>query len=152
MRKFATMSVIAFLAGIQLPAQTYTPPRTPNGQPDLQGIWKAPSRAGYSLVTHDARHRLPAGFGFVEGGVIPYQPWAAAKQKENFANRAALDPMNKCYRPGVPRVTYVDFPFQIFQTDQYVVFVYEWTQLYRIIPLDGRPHWDDIDFWDGDSR
>ena len=139
-------------ASIDVRAQTYTAPRTPDGQPDLQGIWKAPNRAGYSLVTRSASHGLPASPGYVEGGVIPYQPSALARLRENFEKRAELDPLNKCFRPGVPRMTYVDFPFQIFQTAQYVVILYEWTQIFRIIPLDGSKHWEDIDFWNGDSR
>ena len=139
-------------AASQNTSQTYVAPRTPDGQPDLQGIWKAPNRAGYGLVTHSASHGLPAGVGVVEGDVIPYQPWAAEKQKANFASRATLDPLNKCYRPGVPRITYLDFPFQIFQAASHVVILYEWTQMFRIIPMDGSKHWDDIDFWNGDSR
>jgi hypothetical protein len=71
---------------------------------------------------------MPAGQGVVEGGEIPYQPWAAAKQKENFqkrltrptdlrTNESAGDPEAKCYLPGVPRATYMGFPFQITKSD-----------------------------------
>ena len=55
---------------------------------------------------------MPAGLGVVEGDAIPYQPAAAAKKKENSANRATLDPLHKCFLPGVPRMTYVPFPFR----------------------------------------
>ena len=133
-------------------AKTYVAPRTPDGHADLQGIWKTRNRAAQNLVTHNASPGILPGAGVVDGDAIPYQPWAAAKQKENFANRATLDPLGKCYRPGVPRLTYLDFPFQIFQTVQSVVILYEWTQMFRIIPMDGSKHWDDIDFWNGDSR
>jgi hypothetical protein len=153
MTKTLTLIAIALAAQVgAASAQTYVAPRTPDGQPDLQGIWKVRNRAAVNLVTHSASHGMPAGFGIVEGGVIPYQPWAAEKQKENFAKRAELDPLNKCFRPGVPRIAYLDLPFQIFQTAQYVVILYEWTQIFRIIPLDGSKHWEDIDFWNGDSR
>ena len=57
----------------------------------------------------------------VEGNEIPYQPWAAAKKKENFDSRATADPDAKCYLPGVPRITYMPFPFQIYQTANSVV-------------------------------
>ena len=145
--------VVAVMAQSGAPAaQTYTPPRTADGQPDLQGVWKANTRAAYNLLEHQASHGMPAGASVVDGNAIPYQPWAAAKQKENFANRATADPHGKCFKPGVPRITYLDFPFQIFQTPKYVAILYEWTQTYRVIPLDGSAHWDDIDFWMGDSR
>jgi hypothetical protein len=60
-------------------------PRMPDGRPNLQGIWQVRNRASYDLQDHVARHGMPAGRGVVDGGVIPYQPWAAAKKAENFA-------------------------------------------------------------------
>ena len=36
-------------------------PRTPEGKPDLQGIWQAHSRAAYGLEYHDSKHLMPAG-------------------------------------------------------------------------------------------
>src|SRR5882672_2346868 len=95
---------------------------------------------------------MPAGKGVVEGGEIPYQPWALAKKAENFANRATADPLNKCFMPGVPRIMYLDFPFQIFQTPGHIAMTFEWTHLYRLIYTDGSPHWKGIQFWMGDSR
>jgi hypothetical protein len=152
MRKTLLIVLFAVGAAGTAHAQNYVAPRTADGHPDLQGVWKAQTRAGYNLLDHDARHGMPAGFSVVEGGAIPYQPWAAERQKENFANRATLDPLGKCFRPGVPRINYIDFPFQIFQTARNVVILYEWTQLYRVIPIDGSAHWDGIEFWMGDSR
>lgn len=93
-----------------------------------------------------------AGRSVVEGNEIPYQPWAAAKKKENFQNRATADPLGQCYMPGVPRIMYLDLPFQIFQTPTHIGIVYEWSHIYRLIYLDGSPHQEGIDFWMGDSR
>ena len=93
-------------------------PRTAEGKPNLQGIWQVRNRAAYDLQDHPARQGMPAGKGVVEGGDIPYQSWAAAKKVENFANRQTADPLGKCYFPGVPRIMYMDFPFQIFQTSR----------------------------------
>jgi len=135
-----------------LAADQYHAPRTANGQPDLQGIWEAQSTASYNLLPHAADLGIPAGLGVVEGGEIPYTPEAAAKQKENFKNRATLDPVGKCFLPGVPRANYMPFPFQIFQTAKYVAILYEFVHAYRLIPLDGSKHPEDIDFWMGDSR
>ena len=41
------------------------------------------NRASYDLEEHVARHGMPAGRSVVQGGPIPYQPWAAMKRAEN---------------------------------------------------------------------
>ena len=84
-------------------AQAGTPstlPRTADGRPNLQGIWQVRNRASYDLQDHVARHGMPAGRGVVDGGEIPYQPWAAAKKLENFASRATADPLVNCTCPA----------------------------------------------------
>jgi hypothetical protein len=127
-------------------------PRTADGRPNLEGFWQVRNRAAYDLQDHVARHGMPAGRGVVVGGEIPYQPWAAAKRRENFAKRATEDPLGKCYMPGVPRIMYMDFPFQIFQTRDHVAITFEWTQVHRLLYTNGsKPH-DGIEFWMGDSR
>ena len=92
--------------------QAYTAPRTPDGKPDLQGMWQVLNTAAWDIQDHHARLDVPAGQGVVEGNDIPYQPWVAAKKKENFENRLTADPVRKCYLPGVPRITYLPYPFQ----------------------------------------
>src|SRR5688500_6973971 len=87
-------------------------PRTPDGKPDLQGIWQVRNRAAYGLEHHDAKHLMPAGPSVVDGGEIPYLPAAREQQRQNFENRAAADPLNSCYLPGVPRIMYMEHPFQ----------------------------------------
>ena len=59
-------------------------PRTSEGRPDLDGIWQVRNRASYDLRDHSAGYLMPAGLSVVEGGEIPYQPWAAAKQAEHL--------------------------------------------------------------------
>src|SRR4029079_2401287 len=89
----------------------------------------------------------------VEGNEIPYQPWAAARKKENLQNRAAADPETRCYLPGVPRLTYMPFPFQIVQTPRDVILLHEYVHAVRTIHVDGSPHPPDpVDLWLGDSR
>jgi hypothetical protein len=128
-------------------------PRTADGKPDLQGIWQASSSAGADLQDHAASLNMLAGRSVVAGGVIPYQPWAATKKAENFQNRQTADPLSKCYLPGVPRIMYLDFPFQIFQTPKAVTMAFEWELDYRLIYTDGTPHKAaDDDSWMGDSR
>src|SRR5262245_61898112 len=97
-------------------------PRTADGKPNLNGIWQAIGTARWNLQDHQARSgpvlelgavlAVPAGQTVVEGNDIPYQPWAAARQKENFENWLTRDPEVKCYLPGLPRATYMPYPFQ----------------------------------------
>ena len=130
----------------------YGGPRTPAGQPDLNGIWQTLNAASWDIRPHNAQDGVPAGLGVVEGGAIPYQPWAAEQQQENYANRLTDDPVRKCYLPGVPRITYMPFPFRILQTPDHVVITYEFAHAVRIIYTDGSPHPLPNDFWMGDSR
>jgi hypothetical protein len=137
------------LAVAQTPASAQAP-----SKPDLSGIWQALTTAAWDIQDHSGQSGVPAGQGIVEGNEIPYQPWAAAKKKENFEKRAELDPEGKCYMPGVPRIMYMPHPFQIFHFQDHVAIVYEYIHIHRIIHLDGSPHPDPalIDFWMGDSR
>ena len=126
-------------------------PRTAEGKPDLQGIWQVRNRASYDLEGHVARHGMPAGRSVVQGGPIPYQPWAAMKRAENAAARETADPVEGCHLPGVPRIMYMEFPFQIFQTPEHIAMTFEWSLVHRRISMNGAPP-DGIDFWMGDSR
>jgi hypothetical protein len=44
------------------------------------------------------------------------------------------------------------FPFQIFQTPQFVAIAYEYVHASRTIHMNGSKHLDGVDFWMGDSR
>src|ERR1700753_3064840 len=104
----AAIGVFLAIGAISASAQT-TSARVPraDGKPDLNGIWEALSTANWDLQDHapeagplwqtGAIGAAPAGLGVVIGNDIPYLPEAAAKKKENFANRAKLDPEAKCY-------------------------------------------------------
>ncbi|MEI9815086.1 MAG: hypothetical protein WDO18_21655 [Acidobacteriota bacterium] len=127
-------------------------PRLPDGKPNLQGIWRVNNRAASDLQDHASRYNMPAGKGVVEGGVIPYQPAAAAKKIENYKNRATADPLGKCYLPGVPRIMYMEHPFQIFQTADHVAMTFEWTQVHRLIYTSGKAPLHAFESWMGDSR
>ncbi len=127
-------------------------PRTADGRPNLQGIWQVRNTAAADLLDHSSSHGMRAGTGVVEGNEIPYQPWAKQKKAENFANRRTADPLANCYMPGVPRIMYMDYPFQIFQTRDHVAITFEWSQVFRLIYTTGAPAPEGIDFWMGDSR
>jgi hypothetical protein len=134
--------------------------RTPDGRPDLSGIWQAINTANWDIQDHNARQgpvlslgasfSVPAGQGVVEGNEIPYQPWAAARKKENAGNWLKLDPEIKCFMPGVPRATYMPFPFQISQTPTHIMMAYEFADSGRTIYMDKGPG-NDIDAWMGYS-
>jgi hypothetical protein len=127
-------------------------PRTSDGRPDLSGIWQAMNTAAWDLEPHAARPGVPAGLGVVVGGRIPYVPTALAKRDEHAANRAALDPNAKCYLPGVPRVMYMPFPFQIVQTPGLVVLLFEYVHAVRNVFMNSPHPKGPIEWWMGDSR
>jgi hypothetical protein len=128
------------------PAKAQAPaPKTADGKPDLNGIWQALNTADWDLEAHAAAEgpvamlgavfAKPPGLGVVEGDTIPYLPAAAAKKKENQANWAKLDPEIKCYLPGVPRATYLPYPFQIVQDQNSIMFAYEYANAVRVINM-----------------
>jgi hypothetical protein len=120
------------------------PRRAASAQPDLQGVWRAWNLAKYDLEDHGAKPGVPAGRGFVvdpADGRIPYQPAALEKRRQNYENTKNPDPWKnadpfvKCYLPGIPRMTYLGWPFQIIQTPESVTFVYEWAHKKRVVPI-----------------
>jgi hypothetical protein len=142
--------------------------------PDLNGVWQVLNTANYDLEAHPARAAMalrpgpygpvpakevlalgavgavPAGLGVVEGGGIPYKPEALARKRENQKNWLERDPEIKCYLPGVPRATYLPFPFQIFHSEQALLFVYEYAGATRNI-LFKDPGPAPVDSWMGQS-
>ena len=126
--------------------------RGADGKPDLSGFWQAMNTASWDIQAHAADRDVPGGPGVVEGNEIPYQPWALAKKKENYEKRASLDPGGKCYLPGVPRLNYMPFPFQIVQTADQFVLLYEYAHAVRYIFMKGEHPKGPIDWWLGDSR
>ena len=141
----ALMAAMALLCGAPASAQ-YAAARTPDGDPDLNGIWQAMGSAHWDLEDHAARHgpvealgalgAIPAGLSVVEGGTIPYQPWAAEQRAKNLENWLKLDPAVKCFMPGIPRATYMPLPFQIVQTPTKILFAYEFGGNSRVVRLD----------------
>lgn len=149
------MTVLGFTSGA-IAAQENAAiriPRTADGKPDFTGYWQVLTTANWNILDHSAEKGIPASKGIVEGNEIPYQPWAAKQQMENYKNRATADPEVKSYVPGVPRITYTPFPFQVLQTPKRVVILYEYLHASRHLRLDGSDHpAGHIDWWLGDSR
>jgi hypothetical protein len=139
------------------------------GKPDLNGVWQAIGTAYWNLEDHSASGlsdfwqlgaiaAIPAGQSVVEGGTIPYLPAAIAQRDENRAGWPKTDPEAKCYMPGIPRATYMPFPFRIVQGDGDILFVYEFASANRIVhmsdhqepPVDSWMGWSN-GRWDGDT-
>jgi hypothetical protein len=155
--------VILWLGNGPASGQAATPkiPRMAGGKPDFNGIWQSLSTANWDLQDHSAYAgpmwemgaiaAVPAGQGVVEGGSIPYLPAAAEKRKQNFANRRTADPEAKCYLPGIPRATYLSYPFQIVDSDKDILFVYEFATASRQVNM-GKPREAGSDSWMGMSN
>jgi hypothetical protein len=159
------------LAPAPAPAGTWTPALAADGQPDVQGFWDAALTGTFDLTdpkTGGARleeilsgsSRTPNPSRIVDpaDGRIPYQPWAAARQKEisehveDPTEPWHVDTQARCLPGGVPRETFHS-QFQIVQSSGYVVFLYEGNHTFRSIPLNGGPHAGGaVMLWMGDSR
>lgn len=149
-------------------------PRTPDGKPDLNGIWQvmstannnlesAPAKAAFAMVPGDfvpvpapeivamgAVGSVPASYSVVDGGTIPYKPEALAQRQANQENWLTSDPEIKCYMPGVPRATYMPHPFQIFQSQEAMFIAYSFAGAVRNIYLEN-PGEPPLDAWMGQS-
>jgi len=150
-----TSIVLVVTAAVSGRAQTpaNTMPRTADGKPDLSGVWQVMNTAAWDIQDHNAQKGVPAGLGVVVGNEIPYRPDALTKKRENYANRATADPESKCYLPGVPRIMYMPYPFQIFQAAGMITVLFEYVHATRAIYTNGTPHPPGhIDWWMGDSR
>ena len=167
MRRFVfaaitTAALLAVSAFAQAPKQAAPQkssaiPRTASGKPDLTGVWQGGStqrgsweeanggtgvggsgRDSAAPVALSSNDR-PAGR---EGA--PYQPWAAKKVLEAFNRRGIDDPTSRCLPAGIPRtVTLGLFPQQFVQTPTQIIMLYEYMNVFRVIPFASK-HPDDI--------
>jgi hypothetical protein len=164
----ATAVVAAFVLLGPSAAQQANPAKIA-GKPNLNGVWQAIGTAYWNLEDHSASAlsnfwqlgaiaAVPAGQSVVEGGTIPYLPAALTKRDENRAGWPKTDPEAKCYMPGIPRATYMPYPFRIVQGDADILFVYEFASANRIVhmanhqepPVDSWMGWSN-GHWDGDT-
>lgn len=153
-------------------AQKLDHPAKIGGRPNLNGIWQAINTAYWNLEGHSvegfpkefgmlgAIGVIPAGPSMLKGGgTIPYLPDTLKQRNENRAHWPEADPEAKCYMLGVPRVTYQNRPFQIFEGEgDDLLMVYPFAATNRVIymknheeaPVDswmGKSNGD----WDGDT-
>jgi hypothetical protein len=123
--------------------------RLPDGQPNVQGMWAAVNGSTVSLTNPISQQadfeksnvRLPSRIVDPPDGLVPYQPWAAAKQKQQSIDYAwptkpeHIDTQHRCLLSGVPRLYFIIPSFKIIQGRDTVVFVWDTYHAYRVIPL-----------------
>lgn len=131
--------------------------------PNINGVWQAMNTANWNLEPHSAAANpvadrllgaigaIPAGLGAIDGNEIPYLPAAQERLALHQANLIRHDPEAACYLPGIPRATYMPFPFQIIQgNDDDILMAYEYASANRVVHMEevGIPP---IDTWMGTS-
>jgi hypothetical protein len=169
----AVVLALSPLSRVPSAAQKSAVPRAAGGKPDLTGVWqggstergsweKANGGAGVGGSGLDpsapvvlSSNDRPAGR---EGA--PYHPWAAKKVLEAFNRRGIDDPTSLCLPAGLPRIVMLGlFPQQFIQTPTQVVILYEYMNVFRVIPLNAK-HPDDlipsymgnsVGHWEGDT-
>ena len=152
-------------------------------QPDIHGVWQAFSEMEHNLEGQSAQAAavlhpgvpngnpvphapvlalgalggVPPSQGVVVGGTIPYRPEALIQRDAFRATALARDPLVKCLMPGVPRATYMPYPFQITQGTEKIMITYGFSNAGRTIHLDevnqGVPAWmgNSVGRWEGDT-
>jgi hypothetical protein len=140
-------------------------PERINGHPNLNGIWQAVGPAHWNLEAHPAEAlddfwrlgaigAIPAGRSVVVGGRIPYLPEAVAKRDENRAGWPKTDPEAACFLPGVPRASYMPYPWEIIQGDGNIFIAYSFASANRTIHVDDPRTYEEVpvDTWMGWSN
>jgi hypothetical protein len=134
---------VALAAGLVAGEDKGAIPRMPDGRPNLQGYWNIPYTPNLAAAKGEA--------------AVPYTEAGLRAFREHDAKD---DPTSLCLYPGVPRILQSPFPLQILQTPEYVIFLFEYMRLWRVIPTDGRPHperlepsfmGDSTGWWEGDT-
>jgi hypothetical protein len=133
--------------------KAFSPSRTADGRPDMQGYWER-AFTSQDIEAHTAGFGIQAGPSLVVDTPdrrIPYQPWALELRKEMV--QRFISPLASCFPPGVPRHVIAPASHQILQMPGYVVHLLEYSHAYRIIPTAAGPHIpNSVRLWQGDSR
>jgi hypothetical protein len=176
------MTLLAAVVSVSTAAQArWTPTRTPDGQPDIQGIWvsfdstpfEAPgaptvaaTNPGVNPPAHWTDHDSPTAprrrsmVVDPPDGRIPVLPWAEARRDDDLARIGDSwvheTPWVRCITRGFPAGMFpaaYNNAHEIIQLPGVVVIVSEMIHETRIIPIDGRPRLGaGIRLWNGDSR
>jgi hypothetical protein len=154
--------------GKSAPQGGWTPPKTADGIPDIQGHWvfsyypDGTFRPGNPAASIEAYAPTPFRAGGpslivdLANGRIPYRPEVLAMKRKltdlaDHAPLASIDPNAYCSLQGVPRTNYMG-NIQVLQTSGAVTVLTEFTHMYRFILTNGQPHVSGVSTWQGDSR
>jgi hypothetical protein len=151
-KSFSTaVAAAALLAMGSVPAQAehHAAIERIDGKPNLNGVWQVMNTANWNLEPHSAAPNpvadrllgaigaIPAGLGVIDGGEIPYLPEARERLEQHRANLIRHDPEAACYLPGIPRATYMPYPFQIIQgNNDDILMAYEYASANRVINME----------------
>lgn len=161
MRRLASILALAGVALLPLAGAQAQMPRL-GDKPDLNGIWQAMNTANWNLEAHSAQKiesqwelgalfSIPAGKSVVVEGKIPYLPEALEKREQLRAEWPKSDPETYCYLPGIPRATYMPYPFQIVQGTGDILMVYSYTTSNRTVFMSNHQE-PPVDTWMGRSN
>jgi hypothetical protein len=166
MRRFTLAAILVGLAAFATAvAQSTAVPRASDGKPDLSGVWQGGStqqgsweeaNAGTGVGGSGRDNSAPVVLSSNDRPAgrepAPYQPWASEKVLEAFNRRGIDDPTARCLPAGVPRTVMLGlFPQKIVQTPKEIVMLYEYMNVFRIIPIDAKHPDDLIPSYMGDS-
>src|SRR5688572_31698147 len=140
---------------VSVPTET---PRMADGKPKLQGVYSMFGGSGRGRpggAGPGARAGGPGGGPGPQTALAPGQLPNAPTLKPGLEKYRAPAPdpkvvVSECGVTSVP-VGIGPYNFQIIQNPEYVVILYEYMHLFRVIPLDGGPHQPGPSSWMGDS-
>lgn len=122
-------------------------PKTPDGKPDLSGVWHADNGFSDNLAGR--------------GADVPMYQWAADLFKHRQETLGRDKPQLRCMPHGVPDAMLIaGLPFKIVQTPGLTIVLYEEFNQYRqvftdgrAVPVDPNPAWFgySIGRWDGET-
>jgi hypothetical protein len=124
-------------------------PRTPDGKPDLSGLWQRPYVPDMTKTNRDKSQMGMPELPFTEAGLKAWKSYDAANG----------DYTGTCLPFGLMRSMNSPDPMQIMQSPTYVALLYEQNTWFHIIPIDkahhegATPTWfgDSVGHWDGDT-
>jgi hypothetical protein len=119
-------------------------PRTPDGKPDLSGVWNYAGVLGFRGGPPPPPPGTPpqATFWNIEAGIkegLPFTPFGAALRKERMAGNSKDHPDAACLPMGYMQSHTHSQPRKLIQQPNLIVILYEANAGTRQIFLDGRP-------------
>jgi hypothetical protein len=99
-----------------------------NATPDLSGVWQVTSRMQELRTT--------------DGQAPPLRPEAQRTYDERRklwrAGDLSFDPTAKCVSPGLPRILFLPYPFEIIQRPKRITYLFAWNYWNRHVDMSGQ--------------